>query len=56
MQQTTSKIVGKLVTLVGLSMGVYAGIAGEGWYAAIGGLVILGGRVIDEYFDDWFGS
>jgi hypothetical protein len=54
MEQSASKIVGKLVMMIGLGMCIYAGVAGEGWYGAIGGLVVLGGRIIDEYFDDWF--
>lgn len=54
MEQSNSKIFGKIVLLIGLGMCVYGGVQKEGLVAAIGGLVILLSRVIDEYFDEWF--
>ncbi|MCC5935936.1 MAG: hypothetical protein JJU34_01520 [Lunatimonas sp.] len=56
MQHSASKIIGKLVMLIGLGMCVYGGVVKEGIFGAIGGLVTLLGRFIDEYFDEWFGS
>ena len=51
-----SKIIGKLILLTGLGMSAFGAGTSQGVFVAIGSLVILAGRLVDEYWDDWFGA
>lgn len=54
MNNSVSKFIGKLLQLIGVVI-ILWGIITKNPAGAIGVLVGLIGRVIDEYWDDWFG-
>ncbi len=51
-----SKIVGRIILMAGLGMAAYGGFSNQGLITAIGSFVILAGKLVDEYWDDWFGA
>lgn len=53
MERSASKVIGKLLQLIGVII-ILWGIITKNPAGAIGVLVGLIGRVIDEYWDNWF--
>ena len=54
MDNPVSKVIGKGMILIGLGIGLYAMLAKDPLVGIIGGSAAMLGRVIDEYFYDWF--
>jgi hypothetical protein len=54
LETSVSKLIGKLLQLIGVIIIVW-GLIAKNPAGGIGVLVGLIGRVIDEYWDDWFG-
>ena len=54
MNYSISNIIGKLIQLTGIAVIIW-GLATKNPAGAIGTLIALLGRAIDEYWEDWFG-
>jgi hypothetical protein len=54
MDRSPSKFIGKLLQLIGVII-ILWGIIAKDPAGGIGVLVLVIGRIIDEYWDDWFG-
>jgi hypothetical protein len=53
MDQPTSKIIGKLAMLIGTVILFIAALS-DPFLGFIGAPIVVIGRVMDEYFEDWF--